>query len=85
MPNRLWRHNVPTAKFHVLSRDSDIDAALDDFSINPWVIKRDVLAGGKGVVVTEDRLEAEEFIKQSISTDGSVLLEDFLPVKKQAC
>ena len=72
-------NNVPTAKFHVLSRDSDIDAALDDFSRNPWVIKRDVLAGGKGVVVTEDRSEAEEFIKQSISTDGSVLLEDFLP------
>ncbi|MBT5026592.1 MAG: phosphoribosylamine--glycine ligase, partial [Euryarchaeota archaeon] len=50
--------NVPTAAFHVLEHGSDIDAALSDFSGQPWVVKRDVLAGGKGVVVTEDRAEA---------------------------
>nr|MCS5585524.1 phosphoribosylamine--glycine ligase [Pseudomonadales bacterium] len=50
-----------------------------DFSSNPWVIKRDVLAGGKGVVVTADRDEAKEFISQSILSDDLVLLEDFLP------
>ena len=72
-------NGVPTAKFHVLDRASDIDAALDEFSSNPWVIKRDVLAGGKGVVVTENRIEAKEFIQQSINSDGQVLLEDFLP------
>lgn len=71
--------NVPTAAFHVLSKDSDIDAALDDFSGNPWVVKRDVLAGGKGVVVTQNRQEALEFIQTSIESDGQVLLEDFLP------
>lgn len=70
---------VPTADFHVLDEDSDIDAALDDFSGNPWVVKRDVLAGGKGVVVTLDRAEAMAFIKSSIASDGKVLLEDFLP------
>jgi len=69
---------VPTAAFHVLDGDSDIDAALDDFSGNPWVVKRDVLAGGKGVVVTSDRSEAETFIASSITSDGKVLLEDFL-------
>lgn len=72
-------NGVPTAKFHVLDSASDIDAALDEFSSNPWVIKRDVLAGGKGVVVTENRIEAKEFIQQSIISDGQVLLEDFLP------
>ena len=71
--------NVPTAAFHVLSKSSDIEAALDDFSANPWVVKRDVLAGGKGVVVTSQRNEARSFIDQSIHTDGQVLLEDFLP------
>ena len=71
--------NVPTAAFHVLSQASDIDAALDDFSGNPWVVKRDVLAGGKGVVVTSNREEAHSFIQSSIETDGQVLLEDFLP------
>jgi phosphoribosylamine--glycine ligase len=70
---------VPTAAFHVLDCNSDIDAALDDFSANPWVVKRDVLAGGKGVVVTSDRLEAKTFISTSIASDGKVLLEDFLP------
>jgi phosphoribosylamine--glycine ligase len=70
---------VPTAEFHVLNSDSDIDAALDDFSNNPWVVKRDVLAGGKGVVVTSNRDEARNFIVQSINSDGKVLLEAFLP------
>ena len=72
-------NGVPTADFHVLDKNSDVASALDEFSDNPWVIKRDVLAGGKGVVVTSDRNEALEFITQSIRTDGKVLLEAFLP------
>ena len=72
-------NGVPTASFHVLNQNSNIDSALDDFSGNPWVIKRDVLAGGKGVVVTDNRDEAKRFILSSIETDGQVLLEDFLP------
>ena len=75
----MKQNGVPTADFHVLGKDSDIDAALDDFSGNPWVVKRDVLAGGKGVVVTEDRTEAKQFIQDSIQSDGQVLLEAFLP------
>ena len=70
---------VPTASYHILSEGSDIDLALDDFSDNPWVVKRDVLAGGKGVVVTSNRAEAKDFIEQSITSDGKVLLEEFLP------
>tara|TARA_B100001113_G_scaffold215289_2_gene176571 strand:+ start:1510 stop:2760 length:1251 start_codon:yes stop_codon:yes gene_type:complete len=75
----MQSNGVPTASFHVLDKDSDIDAALDDFSGNPWVVKRDVLAGGKGVVVTENRGEAKQFILDSINSDGQVLLEAFLP------
>lgn len=70
---------VPTAEYDVLNASSDINACLDARSEDPWVIKRDVLAGGKGVVVTSDRSEAIEFIEQSIETDGHVLLERFLP------
>ncbi|GIR67031.1 MAG: hypothetical protein CM15mP71_2570 [Candidatus Poseidoniales archaeon] len=62
----MKENGVPTADFHVLDKNSDVDAALDDFSDNPWVIKRDVLAGGKGVVVTTDRDEAKQFIADSI-------------------
>ncbi len=75
----MSRVGVPTAGYHVLSKDSDVDSALDEFSENPWVVKRDVLAGGKGVVVTTNRQEAKDFILQSIESDGKVLLEAFLP------
>ena len=70
---------VPTAEYDVLDASSDINACLDARSEDPWVIKRDVLAGGKGVVVTTDRREAIDFIEQSIETDGHILLERFLP------
>ena len=70
---------VPTAAFQRLDATSDIAAALDGYAGQPWVVKRDVLAGGKGVVVTSDRNEAERFINASIDTDGFVLLEAFLP------
>ena len=75
----MQSNGVPTASFHVLDKDSDVDVALDDFSGNPWVVKRDVLAGGKGVVVTENREDAKQFILDSINSDGQVLLEAFLP------
>jgi phosphoribosylamine--glycine ligase len=68
---------IPTGGVQVLQPDSDIDAALSRYS-PPWVIKRDILAAGKGVVVTEDVDEASSFIRDSISTDGFVLLEEFL-------
>jgi len=74
----MAENDVPTAPFILLDNSSDIDAALDEFSNDPWVVKRDVLAGGKGVVVTTDRAKAKDFIADSISSDGHVLLEGFL-------
>ena len=68
---------IPTGGVQILRADSDIDAALARYS-PPWVIKRDVLAAGKGVVVTEDVEDARSFIEESISTDGFVLFEEFL-------
>jgi phosphoribosylamine--glycine ligase len=70
---------VPTAAYQRLDATSDIEAALDRYEGEPWVVKRDVLAGGKGVVVTADRGEARSFIEASIASDGFVLLEAFLP------
>ncbi len=70
---------VPTAGFQILDSNSNIESALAKYSANPWVIKRDVLAGGKGVVVTSDFSEAKDFIIDSINSDGKVLLEEFLP------
>ncbi|MEC8735765.1 MAG: phosphoribosylamine--glycine ligase, partial [Candidatus Thermoplasmatota archaeon] len=74
----MVKAGVPTARVERLQKGSDINKTLDEFSANPWVIKRDVLAGGKGVVVTTDRQEAIDFIQFSIESDGYVLLESFL-------
>jgi phosphoribosylamine--glycine ligase len=74
----MAENGVPTAPFILLDSSADIEVALDGFSSDPWVVKRDILAGGKGVVVTEDRAEAKDFILDSISSDGHVLLEGFL-------
>jgi phosphoribosylamine--glycine ligase len=48
---------VPTAASRVCTTASEVAAALDEFG-PPYVVKDDGLAAGKGVVVTEDRVEA---------------------------
>ena len=74
----MHRLGIPTAAFHLIDSHSEIDAALDDFA-PPWVVKRDVLAGGKGVTVTEDRQAAHLALCDGVDKDGMVLLEEFLP------
>lgn len=54
-----------------------IDAALDKFGPR-WVVKDDGLAGGKGVVVTEDRMAARQHIDAVHAATNPVLLEEFL-------
>jgi phosphoribosylamine--glycine ligase len=73
----MLKLNIPTAGVQHLTSETNLDAAVDHWG-SPWVVKRDVLAGGKGVVVTEDRGEALDFIRSSIESDGMVLLEEFL-------
>ena len=48
---------VPTADYDVLDASSDIEARLDARAHEPWVIKRDVLAGG---TVSYTHLRAHE-------------------------
>ncbi len=69
--------NIPTAGLIIVENKERINEALDTFS-PPWVVKRDVLAGGKGVVVTDVRLEAFTALKEGVELDGFVLLEEFL-------
>lgn len=70
---------VPTAEHVIVRRAGALGEALDRFAGAPWVIKQDGLAGGKGVLVTEDREQAEAFALSAISTAGSVVIEAFLP------
>ena len=81
----MQANGVPTAAFHVLNSESDIESALDDFSANPWVVKRDVLAGGKGVVVTDDRDEANSLFQNRSKATVKFCWKHFCPVKRQVC
>jgi len=68
---------VPTGRFEKIEDISSIGQILDSFQA-PWVIKRDVLAGGKGVTVTAFREEAFESIRSAIESDGFALIEEHL-------
>ncbi|MCH2267722.1 phosphoribosylamine--glycine ligase [Candidatus Thalassarchaeum betae] len=68
---------VPTGGCIVVEAADEIDAALDLFEA-PWVVKRDVLAAGKGVTVTLDRQQAADALARGLESDGFVLLEEHL-------
>jgi phosphoribosylamine--glycine ligase len=64
----MARHDVPTARFLVFDRE---DLALDGVKSGqlgwPVVLKADGLAAGKGVVIAEDRREAEGAVVAAMS------------------
>ncbi|WP_293768948.1 phosphoribosylamine--glycine ligase [uncultured Corynebacterium sp.] len=57
--------------------DAAIEAALDNFGPH-YVVKDDGLAGGKGVVVTDDRAAARAHVDDVLAAGNPVLLESFL-------
>mgnify|MGYP002527005568 FL=1 len=73
----MQQNGVPTAGVQIIDDVTQIEAALDRFQ-PPWVVKRDVLAGGKGVTVTDERDIARDALSSAIASDSFVLLEEFL-------
>ena len=73
----MSRLGVPTAGSVMITESSEIDSVLDRYP-KPWVIKRDGLAAGKGVTVTENIADAVDAAKRALDTDGKVLIEEFL-------
>tara|TARA_X000000368_G_scaffold375425_1_gene327791 strand:- start:1681 stop:2958 length:1278 start_codon:yes stop_codon:yes gene_type:complete len=69
--------DIPTGDATKLDKYSDIRLFLNS-NPPPWVIKRDVLAAGKGVVVTSEIEVASRFISESVEADGFVIVEEFL-------
>ncbi len=65
----MAEHKIPTARFEVVDT---LDAALTVLSSErfglPVVVKADGLAGGKGVVVAQDRAEAEAAVRSCLET-----------------
>ena len=69
--------DIPTAASVKIESIEHAEELIDGFGPT-WVIKRDVLAGGKGVTVTENKNEALKAISEGIELDGFVLIEEFL-------
>jgi len=63
---------IPTAGHWVCETPQQLTAALDVVGA-PYVVKHDELAAGKGVVVTDDRVEAERH-----AAGHRVVVEEFL-------
>ncbi len=71
---------VPTAMALVCTDEDQIDGALDTFTRpgTPYVVKDDGLAGGKGVVVTDDRAVAVAHARACLASGSAVVMEEFL-------
>ncbi len=71
---------VPTAMARVCSNDAQVEEALDTITHpgTPYVVKDDGLAGGKGVVVTDDREAALAHARSCLAGGSSIVVEEFL-------
>jgi phosphoribosylamine--glycine ligase len=69
---------VPTARAFACTTPEQAAAALDEFGA-PYVVKDDGLAAGKGVVVTDSRLEASSHAALCLTSGGErVVVEEYL-------
>lgn len=79
----LYRNNIPTAKYHSFTDYKEALKGLDEYNY-PMVIKADGLCKGKGVLICENREEAEAGLKEILldrvfgSEGDKVVLEEFL-------
>jgi len=76
------RANIPTAGYVRTTSLDEAKAALDRFS-PPYVLKADGLAAGKGVVIAENRADAEDaladmFGGQFGAAGAEVVIEEFM-------
>jgi phosphoribosylamine--glycine ligase len=63
----MFRHNIPTAAHRSFTKDQFQEAVAHlELVKPPYVIKADGLAAGKGVVITNDRKEAERALKDML-------------------
>ena len=76
------RHNVPSARYGTFSDAAEAKAFLDQFE-PPYVHKADGLAAGKGVVILDNRAEAEAEIDAFLSgkfgeASKTLVIEEFM-------
>ena len=73
----MQRAAIPTARFVAVADAAAARDALKDFSY-PVVLKADGLAAGKGVIIAQDRAEAERAIPDLLAHGASLVIEEFL-------
>ena len=79
----MLRHGIPTARFGEYQSSVEAKSALEEFGF-PLAVKADGLALGKGVVIAQDRSEAESAISDMIDrgrfgdAGRKVVIEEFL-------
>ncbi|MGD0443075.1 MAG: phosphoribosylamine--glycine ligase [Edaphobacter sp.] len=79
----MQRHDIPTAAYALCTTLEEVHEELPRFSV-PVVVKASGLAAGKGVVICNTHLEAEEAAAQMFSgtllgtAETEVVLEEFL-------
>jgi phosphoribosylamine---glycine ligase len=79
----MQRHDIPTAAYALCTTLDEVSAELPRFAI-PVVVKASGLAAGKGVVICNTHLEAEEAAAQMFSgvllgtQETEIVLEEFL-------
>ena len=79
----MQRHVIPTAAFALCTTLNDVREELPRFSV-PVVVKASGLAAGKGVVICNTHLEAEETAAQMFNgtllgiRETEIVLEEFL-------
>ncbi len=81
----MMDHQIPTAAYQTFTKENMSQAAAFLDSLEPpYVLKADGLAAGKGVIITEDRAEAERTLEEMIidgkfgNASASVVIEEFL-------
>jgi phosphoribosylamine---glycine ligase len=72
--NFFVQRQIPTAAYVTVENETDARKALDRFGF-PVVLKADGLAAGKGVIIAQDRRQAEDALP---ALRGRLVIEEFL-------
>lgn len=72
--NFLLQRNIPTAAYVTVDNPADAEKALDRFGF-PVVFKADGLAAGKGVIIAQDRQQAQTALRM---LTGRLVIEEYL-------
>lgn len=79
------RHDIPTAPFGIFAQAQEARDYVHAKNMYPIVIKADGLAAGKGVVVAQNRAEADQAITDMMlyekfgDAGRKIVIEDFMP------